>query len=492
MTAQPPSQCRNSDGSLSIEPLGGHAVLCVGDVMLDHYVHGGVTRISPEAPIPVLKIEREAITLGGAGNVAANIAGLGGQVYLATIVGQDQAAGKLLGLLEDVAETAGVLQRADRPTTIKSRYVSGSQQLLRVDQEITAELSAGQEEELLAYCLSVLDRVSAVAIVDYAKGVVTPGLAQNLISAANSRGIPVVVDSKIQTYSCYCDATVLKPNRRELFLATGMPVDDDDQVAAAGQRLIELTGVKAVVATRSEQGMSIIAPGRPPVHLRTEAKEVFDVSGAGDTVEATLTLALGAGYSLVEAAELANHASGIVVGKMGTATVRLSELKAALDEVPIVASHKIKSTADMADEIERWRARGLKIGFTNGCFDILHPGHISLIREARHHCDRLILGLNSDASVKRLKGPERPVNDEAARALILAALENVDGLVVFEEDTPVEVIKKLRPDVLIKGADYTIEDLPEAAVIQSWGGEVVLAELKAGHSTTATIRKMRG
>lgn len=460
--------------------------------MLDHYVHGGVTRISPEAPIPVLKIDREAVTLGGAGNVAANIAGLGARVYLATIIGQDQAAAKVLGLLTDIAETSGILQWADRPTTIKSRYVSGSQQLLRVDQEITTEISAQQEESLLAYCFSVLDQVDSVAIVDYAKGVVTPGLAQKLIAAANARGIPVVVDSKIQTYSCYREATVLKPNRRELFLATGMPVDDDDQVTAAGRRLIELTGVKAVVATRSEQGMSIIVPGQPPVHLRTEAKEVFDVSGAGDTVEATLTLALGAGYSLVEAAELANHASGIVVGKMGTASVRLSELKSALDEVPITASHKIKNAADMVDEIERWRSRGLKIGFTNGCFDILHPGHISLIREARHHCDRLIVGLNSDASVKRLKGPERPVNDEASRALVLAALENVDGLVVFDEDTPLDVINRLRPDVLVKGADYTVEQVVGAPEVQSWGGAVVLAELKAGHSTTATIRKMRG
>jgi D-beta-D-heptose 7-phosphate kinase/D-beta-D-heptose 1-phosphate adenosyltransferase len=238
--------------------------------------------------------------------------------------------------------------------------------------------------------------------------------------------------------------------------------------------------------------MSIIVPGQPPVHLRTEAKEVFDVSGAGDTVEATLTLALGAGYSLVEAAELANHASGIVVGKMGTASVRLSELKSALDEVPITASHKIKNVADMVDEIERWRARGLKIGFTNGCFDILHPGHISLIREARHHCDRLIVGLNSDASVKRLKGPERPVNDEASRALVLAALENVDGLVVFDEDTPLDVINRLRPDVLVKGADYTVEQVVGAPEVQSWGGSVVLAEIKAGHSTTATIKKMRG
>jgi D-beta-D-heptose 7-phosphate kinase/D-beta-D-heptose 1-phosphate adenosyltransferase len=483
---------RNSDGSLSIEQLGGHAVLCIGDVILDHYVHGSVTRISPEAPIPVLRIEREAITLGGAGNVAANIAGLGGQVYLATIVGEDEAAAKLLDLLAGVVETGGVLRQADRPTTIKSRYVSGSQQLLRADQEITTAISPAQEEALLAHCMTVLDRVHSVAIVDYAKGMVTPALAQKIIAAAVSRGIPVVVDSKIETYSAFANASVLKPNRRELFLATGMKVDDDDQVAAAGQRLIELTGVQAVVATRSEQGMSIVMRGQPAVHLRTEAKEVFDVSGAGDTAEATLALALGAGYSLIEAAELANHASGIVVAKMGTATVRLSELKAALDEVPITASHKIKSTADMVDEIERWRARGLKIGFTNGCFDILHPGHISLIREARHHCDRLILGLNSDASVKRLKGPDRPVNDEASRALVLAALENVDGLVIFEEDTPQEIIQALRPDVLVKGADYTIDQVVGADFVQSTGGTVVLAEIKAGHSTTATIRKLRG
>ena len=481
----------SNPGSLSIDGLAGQTVLCLGDVMLDHYVHGSVTRISPEAPIPVLKIDREAITLGGAANVAANLAGLGARVLLAATVGQDEAADKLIGLLAGVAETGGIFRDATRPTTLKTRFVSGAQQLLRADREISAGLATEREAELLAYCLSVLDQVQAIAIADYAKGVVTPALAQQLIKEATRQGIPVVVDSKIETYTPYAGAAVLKPNRRELYLATGMPVDTDDQVAAAAERLIELTGVKAIVATRSEQGMSVVVSGQPAVHLRTEAKEVFDVSGAGDTVAATLALALAGDYTLLEAAELANHAAGIVVAKMGTATVRLSELRAALEEVPITASHKIKSPADMRDEIQRWRARGLKIGFTNGCFDILHPGHISLIREARHHCDRLILGLNSDDSVKRLKGPERPVNDEASRALVLAALENVDGLVIFEEDTPLEIIQQLRPDVLIKGADYTIENVVGADFVQSIGGTVVLAKIQAGHSTTATIKKLR-
>jgi D-beta-D-heptose 7-phosphate kinase/D-beta-D-heptose 1-phosphate adenosyltransferase len=465
-------------------------VLCVGDVMLDRYIHGSVTRISPEAPIPVLKIDRETMMLGGAGNVINNIAALGGTGYFATVIGADEAGKSVTGLIETLSDANSLIVDKTRPTTIKTRFVSGSQQLLRADQEIVGPVSEEAEEALISYIDKIIGSVGAVIISDYAKGVVSARLAAAVIAAARKHSVPVIVDSKIDSYSRFKGASVLKPNRRELSLATGMPAGSDAEVTAAARMLIATTGVEAVIATRSEQGMSVVTNAKA-VHLHTLAQEVFDVSGAGDTVAASLGLALASGASLVEAAEIANHAAGIVVGKIGTASVRLSELRTALQHPTGKPTEKIKTREDAIDEAERWRTRGLRIGFTNGCFDILHPGHIALIAEARHACDRLILGLNSDNSVKRLKGEGRPVNTETARAQVLAALADVDAVVIFDEDTPLDIITHLRPDVLIKGADYTAEQVVGADFVKSYGGKLVLAKIKEGHSTTATIKRMQ-
>ena len=465
-------------------------VLCVGDVMLDRYIHGSVTRISPEAPIPVLKIDHETVMLGGAGNVVNNIAALGGTASFATIIGSDDAGNSVRALIEKLSDASSLVVDPMRPTTIKTRFVSGSQQLLRADQEVTGPVSREAEQTLIAYIEAAVGQVGAVIISDYAKGVVSARLAAAVIAAARKRSLPVIVDSKIEAYGCFKGATVLKPNRRELSLATGMPAGSDDEVTAASRMLIATSGVEAVIATRSEQGMSVIT-NRQAVHLHTLAQEVFDVSGAGDTVAASLGLALASGASLVEAAEIANHAAGIVVGKIGTATVRLPELKSALQHPAGKPAEKVKVREDAIDEAERWRTRGLRIGFTNGCFDILHPGHVALIAEARRACDRLVLGLNSDASVKRLKGESRPVNNEAARAQVLAALADVDAVVVFDEDTPLDIIRHLRPDVLIKGADYKENEVVGADFVKSYGGKLVLAKIKEGHSTTATIKRMQ-
>ncbi len=480
------------DHMQALQRFEGTAILCVGDLMLDRYVHGRVTRISPEAPIPVLRVDRETAMPGAVGNVIANIHALGGVPHVGAVVGNDEAGRQLQALLGDFGSAASVLiADPTRPTTVKTRFVSGSQQLLRADNEVTRPVSDGTERALIQRLDGLIGSSRAVVISDYRKGSVTRAIAQAVIAAAARAGIPVVVDAKPDSFAFFAGAAVLKPNKRELADATSLPVETDDQLEAAARKLIQISGVACIVATRSEQGISIVHAEGDAIHLRTEAREVYDVSGAGDTVAATLAMALGTGCSVLEATILANHAAGIVVGKVGTAMVRLAELRDAVDANSIKSAHKVKSLDDAADEAERWRTRGVRVGFTNGCFDLLHPGHVSILAQARGACDRLIVGLNSDASVKRLKGETRPVNDEHARAAVLAALEDVDTVVVFGEDTPRDIIERLRPDVLVKGADYALEQVVGAEFVMSYGGKVVLADLKAGHSTTSMIGRMK-
>ena len=477
----------------ALQRFEGVPVLCVGDLMLDRYVHGRVTRISPEAPIPILRIDRESAMPGGMGNVATNIHALGGVPQIGAVVGNDEAGRQLQAIFTGLGSSGSVLI-ADpaRPTTVKTRFVSGAQQLLRADNEVTRPVGEDTEQALIERLEELVGSVKAVVISDYLKGGVTPAIARAIIDAARRAGIPVVVDAKPESFAWFAGATVLKPNKRELALATGLPVENDEDVETAARRLIEVSGIECMVATRSEQGMSIVHREGEAIHLRTEAQEVFDVSGAGDTVAATLAMALATGATILQAAMLANHAAGIVVGKVGTAMVRLAELRAAIDAQPILSGQKVKSLDDAAEEAERWRARGVRVGFTNGCFDLLHPGHVSILGQARGACDRLVVGLNSDASVKRLKGETRPVQTEQARAAVLAALKDVDTVVVFDEDTPKETIERLRPDVLVKGADYTVDQVVGAEFVMSYGGRVVLADLQAGHSTTSMIGRMRG
>ncbi len=479
-----------ADNLRAVDRFAGTPILCVGDIMLDRYVQGSVDRISPEAPIPVLRIVRESAMLGGAGNVVANLAALGAKPLLTTAIGADEAGHTIQALILQMGGGDRLLVDSARQTTVKTRFISGAQQLLRVDQEVTGAFATDTEDRLIQHAVAAVAQVKAVVISDYSKGLLTPRLARAVIEAATMAGIPVIVDSKPGSYALYAGATLLKPNRRELAVATGLPAGTDDEVVAAAQRLMEISSVDCILATRSEQGMSIVSHDAEPVHFRTEAKEVFDVSGAGDTVAATIALALGSGATLVEAADLANFAAGIAVAKTGTAPVRVNELREVLRDQVEVAGHKFKTLEDTVDQAERWRARGVRVGFTNGCFDILHPGHISIIAAARHTCDRLIVGLNSDASVRRLKGETRPVNDIASRAAVLSALEDVDAVVVFDEDTPREIVERLRPDVLIKGSDYKIENVVGADFVKSYGGKVVLVDLKPGYSTTETISRM--
>ena len=468
--------------------------MCVGDVMLDRFVYGSVERISPEAPVPVLRIERHASMLGGAGNVAANLEALGCVPHFLSVVGDDEAGSAILRRLVEtgLADSCHIVTEHGRQTSEKTRFFAHNQQLLRTDGEIVADISPESQESLLAAARALLPEVSAVILSDYGKGVLTAGVIQTLIAAAGAAGKPVIVDPKGADYRRYRGAGLVTPNRRELAQACGLPVSEDQEIVAAARTVIESCGLGGMVVTRSERGLTVVTKDGQVRHLAAEAREVFDVSGAGDTVIATLAGAIGAGVPLEDAARLANLAAGLVVGKVGTAVVRRAELLAAYHHQEWAAGEaKVLPPQSAADRVERWHHQKRRVGFTNGCFDLLHPGHVSLLQQARAACDRLVVGLNSDESVRRLKGETRPVQSELARAVVLASLTSVDMVVIFDEDTPLELIRLLRPDVLVKGADYTVNRVVGADLVQSYGGRVLLADLATGHSTTATIARMR-
>ena len=469
-------------------------LLCIGDVMLDHFIYGSVERVSPEAPIPVLKVARESRMLGGAGNVARNATALGANVSLIAIVGDDTPGRDIAQLIkQEVKLNANLVVVPGRPTTVKTRFVANAQQLLRADLEETAPLAGEAEQRLCALIDSEVQDADVVLVSDYGKGVLSPAVAAHAVKAARKAKTPIVVDTKAGDWSAYRGASLLTPNARELSAAARMPCASDAEVEAAGGKLLADFDLGAIVVTRSERGVTVLERGKAPVHLAAEAREVFDVSGAGDTVLALLALTLGAGGDLGDAAVLANAGAGIVVAKTGTAVVHPDDLQRALRSSEMKsAQDKIMSLDAAADEVGRWRAKGLSVGFTNGCFDLLHPGHISLLTQARATCDRLIVGLNTDASVRRLKGEGRPVNSQMARAVVLAALETVDAVVLFDEETPLKLIEAIKPNVLVKGADYKLEAVVGADFVISNGGRVVLAELVPGQSTTGVIERMDG
>ena len=466
-------------------------VVCVGDVMLDRFVYGEVTRVSPEAPIPVCRVTNETAMLGGAGNVVRNLVSVGASVTFVSVTGDDDIAGDVELLLRDLAGVAPHLFREkDRPTTSKIRYVAGGQQLLRADREITTPIADDVADAVFRAAESALSDAGVLIVSDYGKGTVTPALVARLIAAAKAAGKPVIVDPKSRDFTRYAGASLITPNLKELGEAADGELSSEADIVDAARGLLARADIASMLVTRGAQGMSLVSADSAD-HFPSRAREVFDVSGAGDTVLALLAAGIAAGMPALEAAQLANVAAGIVVGKTGTAVVYADDL---LEELNDLAGHKgpqppLRLEAAL-DRIGTWKARGDKIGFTNGCFDLLHPGHVSLLASARSNCDRLVVGLNSDASVKRLKGENRPMQNEAARAAVLSSLETVDLVVVFDEDTPEALLKEVRPDVLIKGADYTIETVVGADLVQSYGGRVVLADIVEGFSTTATIARM--
>jgi D-beta-D-heptose 7-phosphate kinase / D-beta-D-heptose 1-phosphate adenosyltransferase len=470
------------------------SVLCVGDVMLDDFVYGEVTRISPEAPTPVLAVKHNAIEIGGAGNVARNIAGLGATCVFVGLVGEDEAGltlrtalGKLGAVMPEL-----VIERG-RPTTRKVRFVSEhhSTHLMRADWETAAPASAESEAAIIARAEAAMSKVGAVVLSDYAKGALTEPVIRAIIAAARRHGKPVIVDPKGHDYRIYRGAALITPNAKELAAAVHRPLRDEAEIAAAAAELARLVESEAVLVTRSGQGMSLHVEGQAPIHIEAYPVRVRDVSGAGDTVAAVMALLAAMRTPYEYAMRAANAAAAVVVGKRGTSTVSLGELRhRILPAASLAPEDKIVFDWAVLDErLAEWRKHDLRVGFTNGCFDLLHRGHIKLLAEARTACDRLVVGLNSDASTKRLKGNGRPINPAEGRAEVIAALEAVDLVVVFEEDTPLELIKRVRPAVLVKGADYTREEVVGGDVVEAWGGTVVLVELVPGHSTTGIVRR---
>ncbi len=476
-----------------IGDFAGRRILCVGDVMVDHSLYGEVKRLSPEAPVPVVRVTRESSDLGGAGNVARNIAALGASCAFVSIIGDDRGGQQASELLARLPQTDPYLRVAKgRETTIKNRFFSNDgHHLLRADRETVMPLTGADLADLERAAAAEIVRCDAVILSDYAKGMLTTGLAAAVIAAARAAGKPVIVDPKTSDYERYRGATIITPNRAELAEATGMAVESDAAIVAAAQVLRGRTGAAAILVTRSGEGMSLVA-GDGVYHLPAENREVADVTGAGDTVIAVFSLAVAGGASMVAAARLANIAAGIVVGRQGTAVATAADLTAALRHSGLAgAEEKIVDRATAAAKAGDWRRQGLKVGFTNGCFDLLHPGHVSLLRQARAACDRLVVGLNSDASVRRLKGETRPVQTESARATVMASLASVDLVVIFGEDTPLDLIEQVRPDVLVKGADYTRDKVVGGDFVESTGGRVVLAEVVPAFSTTATIASLK-
>ncbi|HEY7247243.1 MAG TPA: D-glycero-beta-D-manno-heptose-7-phosphate kinase [Xanthobacteraceae bacterium] len=480
----------------AIKRFSQHAVLCVGDLMLDDFVYGDVARISPEAPTPVLAVSKSELMIGGAGNVARNVASLGARCILAAVVGDDDAADTLAAKLNnEPLITAHLVKDRSRPTTRKVRFVSEqhSTHLLRADWEVTSWIEGDAERKLLERALAALPQVQSLVLSDYAKGTLTPRVVRTLIDRANELGRPVIVDPKGKDFSRYRGATLVTPNWHELSQVARSALASETEIAAAAIDLNQAMDADAVLVTRGESGMSLIPRSGEPIHVAAHPVKVRDVSGAGDTVAAVLAVMRAAGAGWEPAMRAANAGAAVVVGKRGTATVSAAELRGrVLPHAALAPEEKIVFDWSILDErTAEWRRAGLRIGFTNGCFDILHPGHIKLLAEAHAACDRLIVGLNSDESVKRLKGESRPMQDVHARAEVLAAIEAVDLVVVFDQDTPLELIQRVRPAVLVKGGDYRREQVVGHEFVESIGGEVTLIPLVPGFSTTRIVRKSR-
>jgi len=467
-------------------------LLCVGDIMLDRFMYGHVDRISPEGPIPVFTMEREARMLGGAGNVVRNILSLDAEATFVSVIGDDSVGKQLTSLVgAEPRLVPYLLAESGRTSTKKTRYVASGQQLLRSDHETRSTLQDATAAQMLQIIVDEASAHQALILSDYGKGVLTATVVRAAIDAAKAKNVPVFVDPKQRDVSIYAGATVLSPNLKELALTMGVDhFNSDDAIVGAAKTLCEQHAFQYVLVTRGKDGMTLVNKDGLVKHIAANAREVFDVSGAGDTAIATLAAAYAASGDMTHAAELANLAAGVVVGRLGTAVVYRSDLTTALYTTQALEhQQKILPLTYAQDMVTSWKRDKLKVGFTNGCFDIMHAGHVSLLQDAKARCDKLVIGLNTDASVKRLKGESRPVNQEIDRATLLSALSMVDLVVLFDEDTPLALINGLKPDILMKGADYTKEQVVGWELVESYGGKVELLPLKQGYSTTNIIKK---
>jgi len=467
----------------------GLSIWVVGDLMIDEYVSGAVERISPEAPVPVVRAQASEHRLGGAANVARQIATLGGHVSVAGICGDDAAGEQLLTLCGRAGiDTRAVLRLPGRHTTRKLRVVSHSQQLLRLDWEDAQPCTAEVSARLLAQ-LTAGDPPDAIILSDYAKGVLTPATIAAIVGARGA--VPLVVDPKHRDFGRYRGATTVTPNLHELEVAAGRPLDVEDTpgVAAAARTLMANAGLESMVVTLGNHGMLVVPAAGPEFPVPAMRHDVYDVTGAGDTAIAVLTLALAAQAPLAQAAQLANAAAGVSVTQVGAVAVSAASIRDALAAHP---DGKLLSRHELAARAATWRTAGKRIVLTNGCFDLLHAGHLALLSQAAKQGDVLVLAINSDASVRRLKGPERPLVPQAERAALLAALTFVDAVTIFEEDTPLAVLEAVRPNVLVKGGDYQPAEVVGRELVEAAGGRVVIVPLTPERSTSSLVARIRG
>jgi D-beta-D-heptose 7-phosphate kinase/D-beta-D-heptose 1-phosphate adenosyltransferase len=459
-------------------------VLVVGDVMLDRYWHGGTNRISPEAPVPVVKVSQVEDRPGGAGNVALNIAALGAGASLIGTIGFDEAGGVVQSRLKAAGISIDFQLSTDKPTVTKLRVVSRHQQLLRMDFEQPFELA--DSSEYVNKAREVIPHINALVLSDYAKGSLQD--CQALIGLARQFSVPVLVDPKGSDFTRYRGATLLTPNFAEFESVVGRCRSEQD-IVRRGAALMDELDLQGLLVTRGEAGLTLLRPNQPEMHLPARAREVFDVTGAGDTVIAVLAAVIAAGQSIPEAVALANLAAGIVVGKMGTATVNAPELRRAVQSEQ-GSERGVVTEEQLLIAIEDARGSGEKIVFTNGCFDIIHAGHVGYLEEARAQGDRLIVAVNSDASVKRIKDEGRPINPLDRRMAVLAGLESVDWVLSFDDDTPERLLKNIKPDVLVKGGDYRPDQIVGADIVKAYGGEVKVLSYVESCSTTAIVNKI--
>lgn len=482
---------KHTEFPLFLERLKDTRALVIGDLMLDEYLWGQTDRISPEAPVQIVDVVREDLRLGGAGNVINNLVSLGCEVGVASVLGDDDNGRALLRMLEQKGvSTDGVALAPGRRTSRKTRVLASNQQMLRLDRESRDPISPSSEEELASFVRRVASDFDVILVSDYLKGVLTEGLLAKIIAVGRELGKPVVVDPKGTDYSKYAGATLLTPNRKEAQAASGVAIADEASLLEAGRTLRQNLDLDALIITRSEEGMSLFFRDGREEHLATEAREVYDVSGAGDTVLCLLGVGLAAGLPLEEAARVANIAAAVVVGKVGTSTVSAEEILEEVGHRHLGAEGKIRDRDALARVLEEKRRQGKTVAFTNGCFDLLHAGHVKYLQKARRLGDLLVLGLNSDDSIRRLKGPKRPLIRQEERAHILAALDCIDYVVLFDDDTPLQLIEALRPHILVKGADYTPEGVVGKDLVESWGGRVALIEFVDGKSTTGIIERV--
>jgi len=479
-----------SEELLNVLPkLANGKILVVGDLILDEYIWSKVNRISPEAPVPVADVVSTMCVPGGAGNVACNIKALGGEVYLVGVIGKDKAGEEFLEKLKKMGIGAqGIVVDKNRPTTLKSRIIAHHQHVVRVDRETKKVIDKNLYEKILRLSEKMMDKIDAVLISDYAKGVMTSELTSRIITLAKKYRKIVSVDPKGSDYSKYRKATIITPNQKEAELATGILINNEDNLLRAGYKLLQETKARYILITRGEKGMSLFQKDHSPIHIPSVVSEVYDITGAGDTVVATLTLALACGVSIEKAVELANWAAGVVVRKVGTATVTLEELEEFIRFYRTPRTdQKIKSIDQIERLVSKLRKEGKKIVFTNGCFDLLHVGHIKYLQQAKSLGDTLIVGVNTDNSVKKIKGSKRPLIPEKERAQLVAAIEGVDYVVLFSEVTPERMISIIKPDIHVKGGDYKTKNLPEKKIVESYGGKVIIVNKIEEKSTTFLI-----